>query len=144
MRSADWAPERVAREWAQGPWEPCPRKLEWRAPWKLQGLTVWMEGYFGRWPAWLGALGCKCKKQSCVITISSSFHHHWLFQIYFCFQGQWHLMGGLQPEWWKGGERSEEEEGLISVSGGRNVPVLSTLPCCCSDPSECCVLLGSL
>jgi len=112
-------------------------------PGSYKELTVWREGYFGRWPAWLGALGCKCKKLSCVIIFSSSFHHHWLFQIYFCFQGQWHLMGGLQLEWWEGGERSEEEEELISVSGGGNVPVLSTLPCC-SDPSECCVPLGSV
>lgn len=93
-------------------------------PGSYEEPAVGMEGYFWSWPAWLGALGCQRKKLNCAITFSSSFHHPWLFHICFSSQGRWHLVGGLELEWWEGGERSKEEEELISGSGGKNVPVL--------------------
>lgn len=79
-------------------------------PGSYKELTAWMEG-FGRWPAWLGALGCKCKKLSCASPSSFLIPPSLALPNLLLFSGSvWHLMGGLQLEWWEGGERSEEEE----------------------------------
>lgn len=90
-----------------------------------------MEDYFWREPAWLGALGCMCKKLGCVITFSSSLHCPWLFLI--CFSSQ---VSGIWWEDWnlsdgEGGERCEEEEELTAGSGGGNVPALLCLAVLC-------------
>lgn len=115
MRSVYRALERVAREWAQGHWEPRPRKLEWRAPWKLQGADC-LEGRL----FWEIACLVGCSRLQVQET---ELRHHLLFLIppslalpnLLLFSGSV-ASDGRTATWVMGGRRKKWRRGGIDIS----------------------------
>lgn len=141
MKSVHQTLERVAREWVQEHWEPCPGKLKWRAPGKLLRASCWDGRLFLELACLIG-----CPRLPAQETEP---RHHLLLLIppslalphLFLFPGSV-ASGGRTGTWVMGERREKRRRGGIDLRLWRKECASSTLPCC-SDPSGNSCFAGS-